>query len=1292
METDVDGKVNIDTYRAGKYVLTVSHEEYNTNVFTTDLLLGITDGNCDKCNTDVIWEMEKEFCNKSTNPINLKITVVNQATSDVIEGVQLTTYISEGSNTTSTITSENGTSLVTITEDGDYTIAATAEGMQPVSIKKTIFCDPKDCGNCKPVATLYMVSAPSESTIPPQTCPTKIENSLTVLPFDNSNDKPIPAAEISITYNGELIANNVGLTNSSYKTEITENGLYVVNGSADGYVPKEASITTNCGSCQENDIDLMGNDIKSFLNIASWAECAELCKEERGCSHWTWVSQRYTEDPSIFNKCHLKNSDSGRVKTTGLISGGQDCDKTNCHDCINVIKLYMDPDVCEETDFKVSVFEAGTRTPIQGATVRITDVSADSPQVISNHLVCPTTNIEPCGWKDISTEECGKKGCCSKTESCELVDIDLMGNDIKFIYNVTSWDECAKFCKEESDCSYWTWVSTRFERDPSIHNKCHLKNGDSGRVATTGLISGGSDCDNIKCFKKVEGRLMTTDVNGMIIAPSPGEAKLKIEVEKEGYEVMNGTADVFCQHPCDSCNPSFTAVVKQKLCERSDIIDMQVTVTDKDGNPIKEATVTMKLASSAAGASSSNISEVMITDNAGQVDPPILVSGTYIITATAQGFVTKTEEVVVDDSTACEQPHIQVTIPLNKQREDEDHCNSSIIYIHVFDEATVLGIAGAKITITADNEVVAKDETVVSGYAQIPVGENGEYTVNVAKEGFAEKRSVTTIQYPNSCNTQLELGIKEKTCTDTIMPVVIINNATLAPIPNALVRVILTRSRAGPSMTTVDKPKYTDENGTAYFKTPMNGEYTVGVTVEGFDPIEVTEDLMCDTDNCAGCAPVVTIHTPPTYCADKSLQLIIMDCKTNNRIALAEVVTTIDTTRGQIDGGKLTTSETGEILIPITENGIYNSIITLDGYVTMKNSFEVAISMDDCDEFNPIDVVPLCPPVEPGCTTVSLSWTNDKDIDLEAYRVNIKNRNDTCNTKPSCCEGCKKEECKGVTPYNDTSEGLSGSETITYCKTDDYSNMIFVSDPTGEGKYLPSSGAKLVIGNGEREQIVRIDATEQPTGSKYWLAGCLTTEENSFDFINLNKFTEDKPSEKNPLFCYDRANIEKKTKEDATLEDAKIIVNIFDAETKAPITGAIAEASTAKESISRVSNAAGTTSIKVTKNGEYSVEVSAKGYVNAEASITVDCKQACELQDTDLAGNDIDSAPGVSSWEECSDLCSKKRECTVWTWVDNTYTINTEIIKKCHLKDGNPGQSSVTGLVSGPAGCKPGKN
>ena len=81
----------------------------------------------------------------------------------------------------------------------------------------------------------------------------------------------------------------------------------------------------------------------------------------------------------------------------------------------------------------------------------------------------------------------------------------------------------------------------------------------------------------------------------------------------------------------------------------------------------------------------------------------------------------------------------------------------------------------------------------------------------------------------------------------------------------------------------------------------------------------------------------------------------------------------------------------------------------------------------------------------------------------------------------------------------------------------------------------------------------------------------------------------------------------------------------------------------------------------------------------------------CELIDNDLAGNDIEAVLDVPSWEQCSDLCSQKSECTVWTWVDDTYTVNPEIIHKCHLKNGNPGPSSVTGLVSGATGCKPGK-
>ena len=124
MQTDIEGKLKIDTHKPGKYVLTASHDGYDTKVFKTDLLLGITDGNCDKCNAEIKWEMEKTFCNKSTDPISLKITVVNKQTSDVIEGVQLTTYIESGIDSISTTTNVNGTSLIAITEDGEYVISA----------------------------------------------------------------------------------------------------------------------------------------------------------------------------------------------------------------------------------------------------------------------------------------------------------------------------------------------------------------------------------------------------------------------------------------------------------------------------------------------------------------------------------------------------------------------------------------------------------------------------------------------------------------------------------------------------------------------------------------------------------------------------------------------------------------------------------------------------------------------------------------------------------------------------------------------------------------------------------------------------------------------------------------------------------------------------------------------------------------------------------------------------------------------------------------------------------------
>ena len=52
------------------------------------------------------------------------------------------------------------------------------------------------------------------------------------------------------------------------------------------------------------------------------------------------------------------------------------------------------------------------------------------------------------------------------------------------------------------------------------------------------------------------------------------------------------------------------------------------------------------------------------------------------------------------------------------------------------------------------------------------------------------------------------------------------------------------------------------------------------------------------------------------------------------------------------------------------------------------------------------------------------------------------------------------------------------------------------------------------------------------------------------------------------------------------------------------------------ESISRVSNKVGVARIKVTKNGDYIIEATARGYVSSKASITVGCKVNTSCENT----------------------------------------------------------------------------
>merc|ERR1712142_1242600 len=100
----------------------------------------------------------------------------------------------------------------------------------------------------------------------------------------------------------------------------------------------------------------------------------------------------------------------------------------------------------------------------------------------------------------------------------------------------------------------------------------------------------------------------------------------------------------------------------------------------------------------------------------------------------------------------------------------------------------------------------------------------------------------------------------------------------------------------------------------------------------------------------------------------------------------------------------------------------------------------------------------------------------------------------------------------GAFEVDNKNGGLNGSETITYCSTDEYTNMVYVDDLSGQGSSLMSSEARLVIiGSDRTEEVVLNPNEENADGQRYnilvissilyiyfvipryWLAGCLTT-------------------------------------------------------------------------------------------------------------------------------------------------------------------------------------------------------
>merc|ERR1712106_10212 len=349
------------------------------------------------------------------------------------------------------------------------------------------------------------------------------------------------------------------------------------------------------------------------------------------------------------------------------------------------------------------------------------------------------------------------------------------------------------------------------------------------------------------------------------------------------------------------------------------------------------------------------------------------------------------------------------------------------------------------------------------------------------------------------------------------------------------------------------------------------------------------------------------------FCQDKVMKMIVKDSLNNKPVLGAQVKVSIDTFEGAKEISHMEIGESGEVDVPLIANGLYLTEVSMPGYVLARSSFQVNMSSGECDMFNPVELTPLSPEAPAGCVRMSLTWAEQpQDLDLYSYRVHKNESDDQCLTY--YCNG--KDPCNGTAfEVDNKSGGLNGSETISYCSTEEYTNMVYVDDLSGQGASLVSSHARLIIVGSEETQEIVLDTAEVNEEKKrYWLAGCLTTTATgSFEFIPVNQFLDVQPNVEEPLHCHNRVAVEEAAY--VPLENAHARINAVDALTDEPLEGVLASLTDGGNSQAGLTGSDGMVNIPISQNGEYSLIAELDDYIPQRLTVEVDCQESdCQTE------------------------------------------------------------------------------
>lgn len=405
-----------------------------------------------------------------------------------------------------------------------------------------------------------------------------------------------------------------------------------------------------------------------------------------------------------------------------------------------------------------------------------------------------------------------------------------------------------------------------------------------------------------------------SDTNGVVTFDEVCEGEYEIRIAKEGFQVIETVVNV------DSCDTiALTAALVEKEEECCDGV-LAIVVREQGSNEVLPNT-TVKLWRDG------DLIETLTTNENGVAVFDGLCSGAYGVDLIREGY--QTTEFLTE--VGCDQT-TEISKSLEK-KEGEEECCDGVLYIIVKDDESNEPIRDVKVRLWREEKVVETVETNGDGVAIIDGLCEGNYFVDLIREGYEAQEFPFEIGCDKTIEISKTLVEKEGSgeCCNGRLALVVRDEITEQPVANAVVKLW----RDGK----VIAENTTNEDGVAVFEELCEGGYGVDLIREGYEPREFEIELDCNQnlETTRGMQP-----KEANECCDGRLLIAVHDEHTEEPVAGALV-------KLRRNGDVIAEAETNgdgiAVFEELCQNG-YGVVILREGYQAREFEIEIGCNQN----------------------------------------------------------------------------------------------------------------------------------------------------------------------------------------------------------------------------------------------------------------------------------------------------------------------------------------------------------